>query len=81
MKIHKMNKLGCNLARHWTPEQRAQQSAKIRQWQPWTRSTGARTPEGKAVSSRNAYRGGLRAGLRDMCKVLRAQRDMLKEIA
>ena len=42
-------------ARHWTPEQRAQQAAKISQWQPWTKSTGARTPEGKAVSSQNAY--------------------------
>lgn len=32
-------------ARHWTAEQVAKQAAKIRQWQPWARSTGARTPE------------------------------------
>lgn len=68
-------------ARQWTAEQRAKQSVKIRQWQPWTRSTGARTPEGKAVSSRNAYRGGVRAMLREISALLREQLDMLKEIA
>lgn len=67
-------------ARYWTPEQRAQQSAKIRQWQPWTRSTGARTPEGKAVSSRNAYKGGWRKELREMAALLCEQRDRLKRI-
>lgn len=67
-------------ARHWTPEQRAQQSAKIRQWQPWARSTGAQTLKGKAVSSRNAYKGGWRAELREMSALLREQRDGLKQV-
>lgn len=67
-------------ARQWTPEQRAQQSAKIKQWQPWARSTGARSPEGKAVSSRNAFKGGWRAELREMAGLLREQRDMLKQV-
>lgn len=44
-------------ARQWTDEQRAQQAALIRQWQPWKYSTGARTPEGKAASSRNVLVG------------------------
>lgn len=44
-------------ARQWTVEQRAWQAAQIRQWQPWTKSTGARTVEGKAISSRNAIIG------------------------
>ena len=44
-------------ARKWTAEQRKQQSLKIKQWQPWTKSTGARTAEGKAVSAKNAYKG------------------------
>lgn len=44
-------------ARRWTAEQRAQQAAKIHQWQPWTRSTGARTPEGKAICSKNVNIG------------------------
>lgn len=68
-------------ARHWTAKQRAQQSEMIRRWQPWTRSTGARTAEGKARSSRNAYRGGVRDMLREMAALLRAQREGLKEIA
>jgi hypothetical protein len=76
-----MNKLGCDLARYWTPEQRARQSAMLRQWQPWKQFTGARTPEGKVASSRNAYKGGLRSLLREMSALLREQRDGLKEIA
>lgn len=67
-------------ARYWTPEQRAQQSAKIRQWQPWNKSTGARTPEGKATPSRNAFKGGVRALLRDMAKILREQQEYIKRV-
>jgi hypothetical protein len=44
-------------ARQWTDEQRARQSAIIQRWQPWRNSTGARTPEGKAVSSKNVLVG------------------------
>ena len=72
------------MANGWAQERRAQQSLKIRQWQPWTRSTGARTPEGKAASSRNAYRGGLRQQLRELSKsvndMLRDQQEGLKRI-
>lgn len=67
-------------ARRWTPEQRAQQSAKITQWQPWNNSTGAKTPEGKAIASRNAFKGGTRALLRDVAKLLREQKDCLNRI-
>lgn len=41
----------------WTPERRARQAEAIRRWKPWKKSTGPRTPEGKARSSRNADRG------------------------
>ncbi|WP_411725818.1 hypothetical protein [Methyloglobulus sp.] len=58
--------------RLWTPEQRAQQSQKIGQWQPWNKSTGARTAKGKAIASRNAYKGGHRALMRGMYAVLRS---------
>jgi hypothetical protein len=51
-------------ARHWTPEQRARQSAAIHSWKPWQHSTGARSSSGKAISSMNAYRGGMRPFLR-----------------
>ena len=46
-------------ARNWTPEQRKQQAEKIRNWCPWEKSTGPRTDEGKAASSRNAWKGVL----------------------
>lgn len=35
-------------ARKGTAEQRKEQSLKIKQWQPWQHSTGAKTVEGKA---------------------------------
>lgn len=41
----------------WTLERRARQAEIIRQIRPWNSSTGPRTPEGKAASSRNAYAG------------------------
>lgn len=37
----------------WTPEARAKQAQKIRQWQPWQKSTGPTTEEGKAIAARN----------------------------
>jgi hypothetical protein len=40
----------------WTAERRARQAMLIRTWQPWKKSTGPRTPEGKSKSSRNAYK-------------------------
>jgi hypothetical protein len=42
--------------------------------------TGARTQEGKAIASRNAFKGGLLSLLREMSALLREQRDGLKEI-
>ena len=45
------------MARKWNDQQKRQQSEKIRQWMPWRFSTGARTPEGKAITSQNAALG------------------------
>ena len=45
------------MARTWTEEQKAKQAALIHSWQPWTRSTGAKTPEGKRISSMNVLVG------------------------
>ena len=46
----------------WTPESRKRHAAlmktKIKEWQPWQHSTGAKTAEGKARSSQNAYKHG-----------------------
>ena len=54
----------------WTPERRAKQSQAIKEWKPWAKSTGAKTPEGKAVVSRNAFKGGHRPHLRQLAKDL-----------
>jgi len=64
--------------RHWTPEERLRQSQLIQSWQPWNKSTGARTPEGKAISSRNAYKGGIRSICREMNTLFRDYKAMLK---
>jgi len=54
----------------WSPERKAKQSLAIRQWQPWVKSTGAKTPQGKAVVSRNAFKGGARPYMRQIAKEL-----------
>lgn len=44
----------------WTPERKAAQSQAIHSWKSWEKSTGAKTTEGKARSSQNNYRHGMR---------------------
>ena len=61
-----------------TSEHRARQSAAIRQWRPWEHSTGPKSEEGKARASRNAYKGGTRARLRELGRLLREQGEGLK---
>jgi hypothetical protein len=60
------------------PEHRTQQSAAIQQWRPWEHSTGPKSEEGKARVSRNAYKGGTRARLRELARLLREQCEALK---
>lgn len=55
-------------ARHWTPEQRARQAELFHGWKPWNRSTGARTPAGKAMSAQNAVRYSMRELLRETAR-------------
>lgn len=66
----------------WTSERRARQAALIRNWKPWERSTGPRTAEGKARTSRNGFKGGHRAMLRALAReldvALREQREVLR---
>ena len=45
-------------ARQWTESQKERQRALIQTWQPWKRSTGAKTVEGKAKVSQNALKTG-----------------------
>ena len=62
----------------WTPERRARQAQMIRQWRPWEKSTGPRTIEGKAASSRNANKGGTWKTLREMGRLLKRQAKALE---
>ena len=65
----------------WTPERRARQAALIRQTRPWEKSTGPRTEEGKATSSRNACRGGLsRDAERALRRTTRAAAKVLRHM-
>ena len=70
------------MPRKWTAEQRKQQSLKIRQWQPWTKSTGPKTLQGKSISSRNAFKGAWRPRLRELSRMVKQQwkatQDLIK---
>lgn len=66
--------------RQWTTQERQRQAELIRQWQPWQHSTGARTIEGKAIASRNAFKGGFRQQLKELRQLLRAQEQAIDEI-
>lgn len=62
-----------------------QQSLKIRQWQPWQHSTGAKTIEGKANSSQNAFKHGLRSvgeieDAKQVYDLLRSCKELLRTI-
>ena len=54
-----------------TEDHRRLRAELIRRWRPWEHSTGPRTASGKAKSSRNAWKGGLRAQVRRNARTLR----------
>jgi hypothetical protein len=79
-KIRQTNYWKRNGMNGWTSERRARQSAAIRQWRPWEHSTGPKSDDGKVGVSRNAFKGGIRAKLRELARLLREQREALKRI-
>lgn len=63
--------------RHWTLDERQRQAELIHSWKPWERSTGAKTAQGKAVSSQNVI-----VGLRNRKKALdQAKVELLAAVA
>ncbi|MFN8694565.1 MAG: hypothetical protein ACK5XX_09220, partial [Holosporales bacterium] len=66
------------LTHGWTPERKAKQAAAIQRWKPWAKSTGAKTPGGKAASSQNARKHGLRS--KQVLEELKALRDLFRKL-
>ena len=64
----------------WTPERRALQAEVIRRARPWEKSTGPRSPEGKARSAMRGFKGRQREQLRELARLLREQNKRLKSI-
>ena len=61
----------------WSPERRARQAAAIQRWRPWEKSTGPRTVEGKAKSSRNAYAGDVYHNIQQQLRETRTLSQLL----
>lgn len=68
------------MANGWTPERRARQAQLIQQSQPWRKSTGPKTEDGKTVAARNAWKGGIRPLLRELASELREQDKVQREL-
>lgn len=66
--------------RGWTPERRARQAERIREWRPWEKSTGPRSEVGKVIVSRNAWRGGARQQARLIAGLLRDNAHQLQQM-
>lgn len=70
----------------WGAERRAAQAEKIRNWKPWEKSTGARTAQGRVISSRNADKGkkamwaAIRAEVRVLKEAMKMQAEMLDRL-
>ena len=68
------------ITRGWPPERRAAQAERCRKEKPSRHSTGPKTPAGKARSSQNGYRHGLRsAEMDEILRLLRRQKAFVKQ--
>ncbi len=67
--------------RDWTQEERQWQSQLIHNWKPWKKSTGAKSPDGKAVCKMNAYKTGWHSiEFRNIRRLFSEQNDELINI-
>lgn len=69
------------MANGWTLERRQRQAELIRSWKPWAKATGPKSLEGKERVSRNAWKGGHRAELRELAKMVNAEIRLSRELA
>ena len=79
-KVSRTNYWSKIMVNGWTLERRQRQAELIRQWRPWAKSTGPRSPEGRQRVSRNAWTGGHRAQLREMSKLVNAEIRASREL-
>ncbi len=71
----------CDKSKAWPLKKRAKMAETIKKHKPWLKSTGAKTPEGKATVSRNAYRHGFRSeDYKKLCVLLQDQAQLIKNI-
>lgn len=61
------------MANGWTSERRAKQAELIKTWKPCEQATGPVTPEGRARVASNASKGGHRATLRMLARLVNAE--------
>jgi len=67
--------------RVYPPKYREERARLIRKTRPWEKTTGPRTPAGKAAAARNARKHGLRsAEVAELRRVLRAHAARLKSL-
>ena len=69
----------------WTFQARAKQAELIKKWKPWKASTGPQTESGKAISSQNALKHGMRSQQaiaidREINEDLKQLQDFLKQL-
>jgi len=72
----------CNAMKtNWSDEERRRRSQRIRDTQPWKRSTGPKSAAGKAAVALNAAKHGLRGGIyRQAADLLAKQNKLLKDL-
>mgnify|MGYP006272386967 CR=1 FL=1 len=70
------------MTRKWTYAQRRQQAENIQKTKPWLKAGGPQSRRGKARSSQNAYKHGLRsADCRELIRLLRNQARRLATLS
>lgn len=67
--------------RAWPPKRRAAQAARIKTQKPWEKSTGPKSPEGRAACKNNAYKRGFRSrDMKELRALLRWQDGIVKKL-